>query len=90
LWLQNAARIGFGYYITNIRYYAAFVYAHRDRQARDEGAADRVQRYLDDTVRSLVHHAATTVPYYRARFKRDRITPEDVMTGAGPALLPIF
>lgn len=90
LWLQNAALSGFGYYVANKRYNAAFSRALRDMQARDGWSADRLQQYLDDTVRSFVHHAATTVPYYRALFKRIGVSSEDVRTVADLAHLPIL
>ncbi|MEQ9448216.1 MAG: hypothetical protein RLN70_04810, partial [Rhodospirillaceae bacterium] len=66
------------------------VSALRDMQARDDWTADRLQRYLDDTVRSFVHHAATTAPYYRALFERLGITPDDVRTVDDLAHLPIL
>ncbi len=59
-------------------------------QARDEWSAEQLRGYLDDAVRSFVHHAATTVPYYRALFKREGIGPADVSNVADLARLPIL
>lgn len=59
-------------------------------QERDDWSADRLQSYIDGTVQSFVHHAAATVPYYRALFKREGIAPTDISNAADLARLPIL
>lgn len=90
VWLQNVALSGFGYHIKFKRYNGAFFRALRDMEARDAWAADRLRAYLDDAVRSFVHHAATTVPYYRALFKQEGIGPADVSGVDDLARLPVL
>lgn len=90
VWLQNVALSGLGYHIKFKRYNGAFFQALRAMQARDDWPADRLRGYLDEAVRSSVQHAATTVPYYRALFKREGIGPSDVSGVADLARLPIL
>lgn len=90
VWLQNVALSGLGYHIKFQRYNRVFFDALRGMQARDMWAADRLRDYLDETVQSFVQHAATTVPYYRALFKREGIGPSDVSSVADLARLPVL
>ena len=90
VWLQNVALSGLGYHIKFKRYNGAFFHALRGMQERDTWSAEQLRDYLDQTVQSYVHHAATTVPYYRALFKREGIAPSDVSTAADLARLPIL
>jgi phenylacetate-CoA ligase len=88
--LQNVALSGLGYHIKFKRYNGAFFQALHRMQERDEWSADRLQSYIDDAVKSFVHHAATTVPYYRALFRREGIAPADISSAADLLRLPIL
>lgn len=90
VWLQNVALSGLGYHIKFKRYNRAFFRALEEMQARDAWPADRLRDHLDEAVRSFVHHAATTVPYYRALFKREGVGPADVSGVADLARLPVL
>jgi len=59
-------------------------------QARDGWSADRLRDYLDESVRSFVHHAASTVPYYRSLFKQEGIGPTDIAGVDDLARLPLL
>jgi phenylacetate-coenzyme A ligase PaaK-like adenylate-forming protein len=39
---------------------------------------DRIEAHRDARVRRIVAHAASTVPYYRDLFARERIDPREV------------
>ena len=51
---------------------------------------ERLKEYQDKKLRSLINHAYTSVPYYRAVFDRHGIRPEDIRTSDDLAKVPIL
>ncbi len=88
--LQNAALTAFGHYVRKTRYNRAYTDLFNDVVARDSWPAERLRDFLNRRVSAFVHHAATTVPYYRGLFAREGIDPRSITSIDDLSNLPLL
>jgi phenylacetate-coenzyme A ligase PaaK-like adenylate-forming protein len=90
VWAQNWMLTGYGAMLERERYsgrYAEF----RDLLSETEwrSRAD-LEAYQDERLREIVAHAYRSVPYYRERFDRIKLKPDDIRGGADLPKIPLL
>ncbi len=88
--LQDIACSLEGWRIQKYRYGRAFWDALREAEARVAWSPEQMRQYRDERLRAFVHHAATTVPYYRELFAREKLDPDGICTLDDLAHLPLL
>lgn len=88
--LQNMACSWQGWHIQRRRYNKRFHIILGQYRERANMTEAELQEYRDKKIRKFVHHAASTVPYYRDKFAAWKIDPRDVRTLEDLRHLPIL
>lgn len=88
--LQDIACSVRGYTQRRLRYGGAFQELLQWLEESQWWPVDSIQAYQEEQLQKLMHHAFTTVPYYRAVFKRLGLQPSDLRSVEDLSKLPIL
>jgi len=88
--LQNFGCSLEGLRIQQKRYGAGFRRRLEESKLRGDWSREEIFEFRDQRLRQFVAHCATTVPYYRRKFKELRIRPEDIRGLDDLRVLPIL
>jgi len=89
-WLQNIGLSGIGLLNNISRYNSDYEKRFSAALQRRNWSPEQTAEYVDRSVCRFVHHAATTVPYYRNQFREIGLDPREISGVADLALLPLL
>lgn len=90
IWLQNTICSVKGLQIQRDRFGDGFPEMLAGAEQRARWSDDRVGAFRDVRLREFVKHCATTVPYYRDLFRREKIDYRDIRTLDDLKILPVM
>jgi phenylacetate-CoA ligase len=90
VFLQNAACWYHGKKESRIRFGGEFERRLRELVDSEKWSASEIEAYQNEKLRALVRQAYQDVPYYRARWKALRISPDDIRSRDDLHKLPVL
>ncbi len=88
--LQNAACSFYGWRESRTRFGKEFHARLGWLLESEKWSAGEIANYQDEQLRKLVRHAYDTVPFYRERMSKRKLTPQDFRSRADLSKLPIL
>lgn len=79
-----------GWRIQRRRFGSSFKILLEEAESRMRWPPEKVIAYRDNRLRDFVRHSFSTVPFYRQRFKKWGVSPEDIRSLEDLKLLPIL
>ncbi len=90
VFLQNAACWYYGKKEARTRFGNTFEERLRELMDSDRWTGSEIEAYQNEKIRHLVRHAYESVPYYRERWKRLKLSPEDIRCHEDLQKLPVL
>lgn len=88
--LQNAACWYYGKKEARLRFGREFDKKLEELLESEKWSAGEIEAYQNEKLRALIRHAYENVPYYRERWKAEKISPSDIRSRGDLQKLPVI
>jgi phenylacetate-CoA ligase len=89
-WIQHALLNTYAYYIHRERYGKSFTRVFNELQQTQWYSPSQIRQYQTVRFQALIKHAYDTVPFYRRRYDKYGIRPEDIKDLCDISRLPLL